>query len=137
MGSRTELVERYFDHLTARSWESLAALLSVDVERVGPFGDLAVGRDRYVSFLEATVPADYRNDVLRVVYAPDNRAAFARVSEHLRYPEQEFHLEEVYAFDIGDDGLISRVEIYWQTPELDPGGFGSAGSDESYVNKER
>ena len=126
------VIERFFDHLTAREWASLGELLAPHVERIGPFGDRVTGRDRYLDLLTGTVPSEYRNDVLRVTYAADGGSGFARVTEHLHYPDQEFHLEEAYAFDIDENGLLSRVEVYWQTPQLDPGGFGSAGSEESY-----
>ncbi len=82
--------------------------------------------------LRATVPSDYGNDVRRIIGTADGLSAFATVTEHLRYGEEEFHLDEAYSFDIGEDGLICRVEIYWQTPQNDPGGFGSpAGNDSS------
>ena len=128
------VIERFFDYLTARDWESLATVFSPDVERVGPFGDRALGRERYVDLLAGLVPADYRNDVHRITYASDRRSAFARVTEHLGYPEQELHLEEAYSFQIGEDDLLSRVEVFWQTPESDPGGFGSATSEDSYAS---
>jgi hypothetical protein len=128
----TGVIERFFGDLTARDWVSLRNVLAPDVERIGPFGDHVAGRDRYVDLLTGTVPSDYGNDVLRVTYAPDGRSGFARVTEHLRYTDRELHLQEAYAFDIDKHGLLSRVEIYWQTPELDPGGFGSARSEQSY-----
>jgi ketosteroid isomerase-like protein len=130
----TSIVEGFFAYLTARDWEHLRVVLSQNVERVGPFADVVTGRDRYLDFLRGTVPSEYRNDVRRIVAAADGRAAFARVTEHLHYGEQERRLEEAYSFDIGDDGLISRIEIYWQTPGNDPGGFGSAASDVSYAS---
>jgi hypothetical protein len=126
-------VGRYFSHLTAREWNELGTVLDQEVVRIGPFGDQLIGRQVYLDFLRATVPTDYGNDVLRVISTPDGRFASATVTEHLRYPEEELHLDEAYSFDIGEDGLISRVEIYWQTPQFDPGGFGSATSDDSYV----
>jgi ketosteroid isomerase-like protein len=130
------MVERFFAHLTARDWAGLGALLAEDVERVGPFGDRAVGRDRYVDLLRGLVPSDYGNDVHRITYAADGRSAFARVTEHLVYPHGTFHLEEAYAFEIGESGSIDRLEVFWQTPDADPGGFGSATSEESYAAKD-
>jgi ketosteroid isomerase-like protein len=130
------VVERFFAHLTARDWDRFGALLAEEVERVGPFGDRAVGRDRYVDLLRALVPSDYGNDVHRVIYAADGRSAFARVTEHLVYPHGTFHLEEAYAFEIGAGGSIDRLEVFWQTPGSDPAGFGSATSEESYAAKD-
>jgi hypothetical protein len=130
------VVERFFARLTARDWDGLGALLAEGVERVGPFGDRAVGRDRYVDLLRGLVPSGYGNDVHRIVYAADGRSAFARVTEHLVYPHRTFHLEETYAFEIGEGGSIDRLEVFWQTPDSDPAGFGSATSAESYATKE-
>jgi hypothetical protein len=113
-------VERFFEHLSARNWESLRRDLAPQVERIGPFGDRVAGRDRYLAMLEESVPADYRNDVHRVTYADDGRTAFARVTEHLGYPDRTLHLEEAYAFGLDEVGLVSRIEVFWQTPQYDP-----------------
>jgi hypothetical protein len=114
-------VEGFFDRLTAQDWDGLAALLAAEVVRIGPFGDLVVGRARYLHLLRESVPSDYRNDVHRITYARDGRSAFARVTEHLHYEDQELHLEEAYSFLVDDEGLLSRVEVFWQTPQLLPG----------------
>jgi SnoaL-like protein len=109
-------VERFFVHLSARDWDALAAVLAPGVERVGPLGDLVVGREEYVAHLSAMVPSDYGNDVHRVMYGPDRRTAFARVTEHLVYPNSEYHLEEAYAFEVDEDGRIARIDVFWQSP---------------------
>jgi ketosteroid isomerase-like protein len=124
------IVERFFECLTARDWEELGAVLAPDVERVGPFGDRVVGRRRYLDLLSGVVTPRYRNDVHRVTYASDGRSAFARVTEHLTYPEQELHLEEAYSFHLDESGVISRVEVFWQTPSSGPGRFASAASED-------
>ena len=123
------VVERFFLPLTARGWAALGELLTEDVERVGPFGDRVEGRARYLEFLRSLVPQDYGNDVHRITYAADGNSAFARVTEHLVYPHGTHHLEEVYAFELDRRGRIARLEVYWQTPADDPGGFGSANGD--------
>ena len=129
-----ETVARYFSCLTAREWSGLATVLSAGVVRVGPFGDRLSGREAYLDFLRGTVPPDYGNDVARIIAAPDGSAAVATVTEHLRYGDREFHLDEAYAFDLDELGDICRVAIYWQTPQDDPGGFGSAASGRSYAS---
>ena len=103
------------------------------MERVGPFADRLEGRERYLAFLAGTVPERYENEVHGVICSPDGRTACARVTEHLAYPEQELHLEEAYWFHLDERGAVARVEVFWQTPDRDPGGFGSAGSEESYA----
>jgi hypothetical protein len=110
-------VERFFEHLSARDWESLRRDVTPDVERVGPLGDRVSGRERYLAMLEEAVPAEYGNDVHLVTYAADGRTAFARVTEHLGYPERTLHLEEAYSFGLDSEGLVTRVEVFWQTPQ--------------------
>jgi SnoaL-like domain len=123
------VVERFFLYLTARAWAGLREVLAEDVERIGPFGDRVAGRTPYLDFLRGLVPEDYGNDVHRITYAADGTSAFARVTEHLVYPHGTHHLEEVYAFELDQRARIARLEVYWQTPGADPGGFGPAASD--------
>ena len=113
-------VERFFEHLSARDWASLRGTLAPDVERIGPLGDRVSGRDRYLAMLETAVPTDYGNDVHLVNYAVDGRTAFARVTEHLGYPDRTLHLEEAYAFGFDDGGALNRIEVFWQTPHYEP-----------------
>jgi len=127
-------IERFFTALSARDWDAFAHVLASGVQRIGPFGDRVRGRDRYVDLMRGLVPSAYGNDVHRITCASDGRTAFARVTEHLGYPDRELHLEEAYAFGLDHDGLISLIEVFLQTPEADPGGFGSAASAESYAS---
>lgn len=127
-------IERFFAALSARDWASFSGVLAPNVERIGPFGDRVTGRERYVDLLRGLVPSDYGNDVHGIAHAPDGRSGFARVTEHLGYPDRALHLEEAYAFGMDEHGLISLVEIFLQTPDADPGGFGSAASAESYAS---
>ncbi len=112
-------IERFFAHLSARDWAALLEVLAPDVVRVGPLGDEVSGRQAYVDLLTRSVPEQYANDVHRITYAVDGRSGFARVTEHLGYPDRELHLEEAYAFDLDGTGLVERVEVFWQTPRLD------------------
>jgi limonene-1,2-epoxide hydrolase len=115
-------VARFFVALSARDWEAFAAVLAPDVERIGPYGDRVRGRERYVDLLRGLVPSVYGTDVHRITCAPDGRSAFARVTEHLGYPDRALRLQEAYAFGLGEDGLLSLIEIFLQTPE---GGLGA------------
>jgi len=126
-------VERFFDHLSARDWDALGQVLAPQVVRIGPFGDRVESRERYLDLLAGVVPEAYGNDVHRVTYARDGASAFARVTEHLRYPgAPQLDLEEAYSFELDVEGRIVRVEIFAQNPDDDPHGFGSAASDKSY-----
>ncbi len=123
-GAFAGAIERYFVHLTARDWTALGGVLAAGVERVGPLGDRVSGRDRYLELLRRSVPEDYGNDVHRIVYAADGRAAFARVTEHLVYPQAAYELEEAYAFELDERGAITRVEVFWQNADVVPSADG-------------
>jgi hypothetical protein len=39
--------------------------------------------------------------------------------------------EETLAFVMDDEGLVSLIEVFWQTPQYAPHGLGSTTADES------
>ena len=117
------VVERTFKHLTGRDWDSFRALLSRDVERVGPFGERVLGRDAYVELMaggEQPTPEDERHrttwDVHRVAYTQDGQAAFARVTAHVPRNGRELRIEQTLAYELEENGLISRIEVFWRDP---------------------
>ncbi len=110
-------IERFFDCLSARDWARLGMVLSPQIERIGPLGDVVRSKADYLNLLRESVPEVYGNDIHRITYAPGAGSGFARVTEHLGYPDRELHLEEAYFFQIDRRGLITRVEIFWQSPE--------------------
>ena len=113
-------IELFFGRLDARDWAGLGTVLTPEVERIGPLGDLVRGRATYLDLLRASVPEIYGNDIHRITYSLGGRSGFARVTEHLGYPDRELHLEEAYFFQFDDRGLIARVEIFWQSPQAGP-----------------
>jgi hypothetical protein len=122
--SSTGVIERLFDRMTARDWAGYGALLSADAERIGPWGDRMVGRDRYIEMISGPLNDGHRTtwDVHQIAYAPDGRSAFARVTAHLApEPGAPFErFEETLAFEMDEEGLVCRVEVFWQTPWLAP-----------------
>jgi hypothetical protein len=118
------VVEQFFDRLVAGDWIGLSELLAPDMERIGPWGDRMVGRDRYVEMMAAsnptrTGPTAATWDVHRIAYSPDGHSGFARVTAHPgRGAISEF--EETLAFLMDDQGLVCLVEVFWQTPQYAP-----------------
>jgi hypothetical protein len=120
----TGVIERLFDRLAAADWAGCGALLSLDVERIGPWGDPMVGRDRYVEMLAGPLKDGHGTtwDVHQIVYAADGHSGFARVTANLG-PGQGMPFErfdQILAFTMDDQGLVCRVEVFWQTPWLPP-----------------
>src|SRR6476620_3810155 len=116
-------VERMFDNLAAADWDSFAAVLSPEVERIGPFGERLEGRDAYVELMSggarATSADDGRRtswDVHCVAYASDGRSAFARITAHVPRDDQEMQIEQTLAYKLDEDGFITRIEVFWRSP---------------------
>ena len=117
------VVERMFEHLAAQDWDSFRALLSTDVERIGPFGERVVGRDAYVELMasakQPTSDADRHRttwDVHCVAYTQDRRSAFARVTAHVPQGDRELRIEQTLAYKIDENGLLSGIEVFWRDP---------------------
>jgi hypothetical protein len=121
MKSAVGVIEQLFDRLAAGDWAGYGALLSANVERIGPWGDRMLGRDRYIELMSG--PTNRTTwTVHRIAYAPDGRSGFARVTARLG-PNQAApcdHFEETLGFEMDDAGLVCRVEVFWQTPWLAP-----------------
>jgi hypothetical protein len=102
--------------MVAHDWDAMAACVSDDVERTGPFCDVYRGKDAYVAFISELLPAlgGYAMKVDRVVYA--GRVAMAELTESVDGTDTP----ESLVFDLADDGRIARISIYIQRPEFAP-----------------
>ena len=116
-------VERMHAHLAMYDWEAFRGVLSPDVERIGPLGERLAGRDAYIELMsgagQEASDRDRRRttgDVHRVVYSEDRRSAFARVTAHVPREDQEMMIEQTLAYEIDENGLISRIEVFWRDP---------------------
>jgi hypothetical protein len=115
-------VQRMFEHLAAYDWEAFRALLSPNVERIGPFGERLVGRDAYVELMagdwrDASDPRPRTTwDLHRVAYSADRRSAFARVTAHVSQDDRDLQIDQTLVYDLDEDGLISRIEVFWRHP---------------------
>src|SRR3954451_4957250 len=77
------VVERYLTAVAGQDWEVVAASVTDDIVRIGPFGDVYTGRDAYVEFLSALMPTlpGYSMDIARVTYVDDGARAICELSE--------------------------------------------------------
>ena len=109
-------MERFLDRMVAHDWEAMAACVTDDVVRVGPFCDEYCGKDEYVAFISDLMPqlGGYAMKVDRVVYT--DRVAMAELTESVDGTETP----ESLVFDLADDGRIARISIYIQRPEFAP-----------------
>jgi len=99
--------------MVAHDWDGMAACITDDVERTGPFCDVYRGKKDYVAFISGLLPSlpGYAMKVDRVVYAGD--VAVAELTESVDGTDTP----ESLVFDLRD-GLIARISIYIQRPEF-------------------
>jgi len=127
----TTVVERYLETLQEQNWEALGATLSPkEFRRIGPFCDTLTSKTEYVKFLEGIVSAlgQYGVRTRRIVAgdgADGSTAVYAEINESFIANGSKMDFPEVLVFDIGADGLITRVQVYMMRPGEDapvPGG---------------
>jgi len=111
-----DVVEQYLAAVVGHDWHTLRECVTEDIVRVGPYGDRYEGRDAYVAFLAATMPAlrEYAMHVDRVTYLSGGRA-LAELSETVEMDGTAVRTPEALVFDLDADGRIAHIEIYIQT----------------------
>jgi ketosteroid isomerase-like protein len=111
-----DVVERYLACMTAHDWPGVRDCVAADVVRVGPYGDVYLGRGAYVDFLAELLPtlAGYEMKVGRVLYSADGRVGMAELSETVVVDGHTVVTPESLVFDIDDRGRIARVAVYIQ-----------------------
>ena len=102
--------------MVAHDWGAMAACVTDDIERTGPFCDVYRGKDAYVAFISELMPSlgGYAMKVDRVVYA--DHVAVAELTESVDGTDTP----ESLVFDLANDGRIRRISIYIQRPEFAP-----------------
>ena len=112
----TGVVERYLAALDAHDWTEFAACLAdTGFQRIGPFQDVYASKSEYVAFISELMPRlpDYAMSILRITYG--DRIGYAELSETVTIDGVALHTPECITFEITDDGLISRIEVFIQT----------------------
>lgn len=107
-------VERYLTAVATQDWAALAAAVTDDVVRIGPYGDVYTGREAYLGFLSTLMPTlpGYAMDIARVTYVDDGRRGLAELSETVTIDGSPLVTPEVLLFDLTPDGRVERVEIF-------------------------
>jgi hypothetical protein len=114
------VVEDFVSSYNARDWKRLAACFSVDdFERIGPYVDVISSSAEYVAFLERVVPTmgdNYALAIDRVVYVPEERLAYAQLTEHYEHDGEVRDTPEIIVFGLDDDARVRRMRLYLQRP---------------------
>jgi len=120
-GVGTGVVERYLECLAAHDWDGLAAtIVDEGLTREGPFCDVVEGKQHYVAYLRkvTTNIKGHRLEVQRVSHV-DSRLSYAELSETFDIDGVAKTWPECILFEQGDDGLISRVSVFFKQRQAD------------------
>jgi ketosteroid isomerase-like protein len=111
-----DVIERYLNAIASHDWDVVNSCIADDIVRVGPYGDRYAGRDEYMAYIADLMPklTGYAMDLHRVTYA--GARAFAELSETVELDGGPMSTSEVLVFALDDDGRITRVDIFIQTP---------------------
>jgi hypothetical protein len=111
-----DVVRRYLEGLRDHDWAIVHATLAPDVERIGPYRDVYIGRDKYSRFLEETIEAlaGYELVVDRIV--PVGSTVLVELAETVDDDGARLRTQEAVVFDVSA-GLIARVAVYLQSSE--------------------
>jgi hypothetical protein len=115
---RTGMVEQYLQCLADHDWDGLADTIAEEgLTREGPFCDLVEGKAHYVAYLRkvCTTLKGHRLEVQRVSHV-DSRVSYAELTEAFEIDGAPAQWPECILFEQGDDGLISRVSVFFKQP---------------------
>ncbi len=110
----TAIVERYLTCLVEHDWDGLSDLCSPDVIRVGPFSDAYTNRRSYIEYISALMPTLLSYELRPQRIVTDGNVAVVQLAEMMEIGGSGVETKEVLVIDVGDDGLIRRIEIYLQ-----------------------
>lgn len=121
----SEVIERYLSCLAAHNWAGVAATLADEgLVREGPWCDVVEGKDEYVAYLREVISrlAGHRLQIHRVSHV-GNRS-FVELTESFEFDGVPTEWPECLVFERRDgasqDGLISRVSVYFKQPGAAP-----------------
>ena len=112
------VVERYLECLAAHDWDGLATTIADrGLTREGPFCDVVEGKQHYVAYLRKVLTnlKGHRLEVTRVSHVND-RLSYVELSESFVIDGVPATWPECILFEQGDDGLISRVSVFFKQP---------------------
>ena len=115
-GAGAGVVERYLDCLGAHDWDGLATTIADEsLTREGPFCDLVEGKQHYVAYLRKVITnlEGHRLEVQRVSHV-NSRLSYAELTETFEIDGAPASSPECILFEQGEDGLISRVSVFFK-----------------------
>jgi hypothetical protein len=122
VATHTGVVERYLTCLADHDWDGLADTIADEgLTREGPFCDLVEGKAHYVAYLRKVITnlQGHRLVVQRVSHV-DTRLSYVELTESFEIDGAPAEWPECILFEQGDDGLISRVSVFFKQRGANP-----------------
>jgi hypothetical protein len=113
-------VRRYWKAAAECDQNVIGELVSDDVFRFGPIlspFDGVRGRENYISHVRKIQDhlSTYRNIEHDLIASEDGRRAYLHCTEWDGVGDIEIEAPLVLIFDFTDDGLISKIDIFWKS----------------------
>lgn len=126
MAEMPEVVNRFWRAVDAHDWDLIATTLAPDFVRVGMAdteADTCRGKENYLRFVRGVISRfEYHRLESRSGYvSADGRRITHEAIETIQPPGGErLVMRFVNLMELNDDGLISRLDIFWKTPPAMP-----------------
>ena len=129
MTEKKDVVADFWKGIDSHDWELVASTLADDFVRIGmrdDEADTSTGKDTYMDFVSTVVGKmdhhDLRTD--RITYSADGRTAFIDTVETIRPPgEDKVVMRFLNLMELNEQGLITKLDIFWKTPPRMPPGW--------------
>ena len=114
------LIDEFMACLPLRDWPRMARTLSPDVRRSGveDNNDIVVGRDKYLQWLSGFADKlfEYSWTTHRTIISGQTAVVDCSTRYLIDKTSKPFGYHLAMIFDVGKDGLIESVDLFWKTP---------------------
>ena len=117
-----DVVAKFWRGVDEHDWDLIASTITDDFERHGMFGteaDTCRGKKKYLEFVSKVIGRMDHHDLKarKIFRSADGRKSVAECIETIRPPgEEALRMHFINILDIDENGLISRLDIFWKTP---------------------
>jgi hypothetical protein len=119
-----DVVAEFWEGIRVRNWAQSMSVIGDKFERVGMRhggSDTIVGRENYQAFLEHIVPTftKWHMEATRITWSADGNSAVAECVETIQpTPDEDvLIMHELVEATIGEDGRISKLDLYFKIPD--------------------
>ncbi|MBW2498480.1 MAG: nuclear transport factor 2 family protein [Deltaproteobacteria bacterium] len=117
-----DVVAKFWRGVDEHDWDLISSTITDDFERHGMYGteaDTCRGNANYMEFVSKVIGRMDHHDLKarKIFRSEDGRKAVAECIETIRPPgEEPLRMHFINILDLNEDGLITRLDIFWKTP---------------------